>query len=26
MACDGHIDKKEIEEMKDMDKNTSFFD
>lgn len=26
MACDGHIDKREIEEMKVMDKNTSFFD
>ncbi|MDF1690398.1 MAG: tellurite resistance TerB family protein [Cycloclasticus sp.] len=25
MACDGHIDKKEIEEMKVMDKTTSFF-
>ncbi|HIF61182.1 MAG TPA: TerB family tellurite resistance protein [Rhodospirillales bacterium] len=26
MACDGHIDKREIDEMKAMDKNTSFFD
>lgn len=26
MACDGHIDKREIEEMKIMDTNTSFFD
>ena len=26
MACDGHIDIREIEEMKVMDKNTSFFD
>ena len=26
MACDGHIDKREIDEMKVMDKNTSFFD
>ena len=26
MACDGHIHKREIEEMKAMDKNTSFFD
>lgn len=25
MACDGHIDKREIEEMKIMDKKTSFF-
>lgn len=25
MACDGHIDKKEIEEMKAMGKSTSFF-
>lgn len=25
MACDGHIDDREIEEMKLMDKNTSFF-
>ena len=25
MACDGHIDEREIEEMKVMDKNTSFF-
>lgn len=25
MACDGDIDKKEVEEMKLMDKNTSFF-
>ena len=26
MACDGHIDKREIEEMKIMDKKTSFFE
>ncbi len=26
MACDGHIDKREIEELKKMDKNTSFFE
>lgn len=26
MACDGHIDEREIEEMKIMDKHTSFFD
>lgn len=26
MACDGHIDKREIEEMKLMDTNTSFFE
>ena len=26
MACDGHIDKREIDELKIMDKNTSFFD
>ena len=26
MACDGHIDKREIEEMKIMDKETSFFE
>jgi len=26
MACDGHIDKREIEEMKLMDKKTSFFE
>lgn len=26
MACDGHIDQREIDEMKLMDKNTSFFD
>ena len=25
MACDGHIDEREIDEMKVMDKNTSFF-
>ena len=25
MACDGHIDEREIDEMKLMDKNTSFF-
>ena len=25
MACDGHIDESEIDEMKTMDKNTSFF-
>ena len=25
MACDGHIDEREIDEMKMMDKNTSFF-
>ena len=25
MACDGHVDKREIEEMKAMDKDTSFF-
>jgi uncharacterized tellurite resistance protein B-like protein len=25
MACDGHIDEKEIEEMKKMDKNTTYF-
>ena len=25
MACDGHIDESEIDEMKAMDKNTSFF-
>ena len=26
MACDGHIDKREIEEMRVMDNSTSFFD
>ncbi|MCW3805678.1 hypothetical protein [Plebeiibacterium marinum] len=26
MACDGHIDKREIEELKLMDKNTTFFE
>ena len=26
MACDGHIDDREIEEMKIMDKKTSFFE
>jgi uncharacterized tellurite resistance protein B-like protein len=26
MACDGHIDDREIEELKIMDKNTSFFE
>ncbi len=26
MACDGHIDEREIEEMKIMDENTTFFD
>ncbi|MFW5705173.1 MAG: hypothetical protein ACOCXG_05010 [Nanoarchaeota archaeon] len=26
MACDGHIDKREIEELKIMDKNTIFFE
>jgi hypothetical protein len=26
MACDGHIDSREVDEMKAMDKNTSFFD
>ena len=26
MACDGHIDKREIEEMKIMDRKTSFFE
>ena len=26
MACDGHIDKREIEELKIMDKKTSFFE
>ena len=26
MACDGHIDKREIEEMNMMDKNTTFFE
>ena len=25
MVCDGHIDESEIDEMKMMDKNTSFF-
>jgi len=26
MACDGHIDDREVEELKTMDKNTSFFE
>lgn len=26
MACDGHIDSREVDEMRAMDKNTSFFD
>ena len=26
MACDGHIDDREVEELRIMDKNTSFFD
>lgn len=26
MACDGNIDSREVEELKSMDKNTSFFD
>ncbi|MFW5879801.1 MAG: hypothetical protein ACOCUV_03145 [bacterium] len=26
MACDGHIDKREIEELRIMDKNTTFFE
>jgi hypothetical protein len=26
IACDGHIDDREVEELKTMDKNTSFFE